>query len=82
MSKSKGPRIPRGPAKKPGKSRPGKKGGYIEKAIASLQIVGAAEMTARGRRQVAAWLLDQAEMLTAHGSNYAKRFRGRYLVPS
>lgn len=50
-----------------------------DKSAAIVTIYRADEMTARGRRQIAAWLRRHAEMLTSEGKNYSKRFTGRYL---
>lgn len=49
------------------------------KAAATLHIIDADKMTARGRKRIAAWLRAQADLITAEGDNYAPRFRGRYL---
>jgi hypothetical protein len=37
-------------------------------------------MTPKGRKAIAAFLRNHAQMLEDEGSNYAKRFTGRYLV--
>lgn len=51
-----------------------------EKSAAVVTIHSAPEMTARGRRQVAAWLRRHADMLVKDGKNYTRgRFTGRYL---
>jgi hypothetical protein len=50
-----------------------------EKAAAVLTLKDADKMTAKGRRQIAAWLRKQADALQAEGNNYASRFRARYL---
>lgn len=49
-----------------------------EKVCASVHIYDAPDMTAKGRRQIAAWLRKHAAWLEKEGSNYSKRFRGRY----
>jgi hypothetical protein len=50
-----------------------------DKSAAVVTVFRADEMTSRGRKQVAAWLRQQASMLEKEGKNYAKRFTGRYL---
>lgn len=49
------------------------------KSAAIVTIRDAGKMTPKGRRAVAKWLRQHAEMLTKHGRNYSKRFTGRYL---
>lgn len=50
-----------------------------DKSAAVVTVFRADEMTSKGRKQVAAWLRQQASMLEKEGKNYAKRFTGRYL---
>ena len=52
----------------------------MDKAAAILTILAAPDMTARGRRQIAAWLKRQADFLVKEGKNYTpKRYTARYL---
>lgn len=52
----------------------------MDKSAAVLTVYAAPDMTAKGRRQIAAWLKRQADMLVKEGKNYApKRFTARYL---
>jgi hypothetical protein len=44
-----------------------------------LTVFGAAEMSERGRRRIAAWLRRQADYLEEDGGHYARRFIARYL---
>lgn len=50
-----------------------------EKSAAVLTIKDAPDMTPRGRREVAAWLRQQADFLVSDGEHFAPRFRARYL---
>lgn len=50
-----------------------------DRAAAIITIRDAARMTARGRRNVADWLVRQARFLREHGQEYSDRFTGRYL---
>lgn len=50
-----------------------------DKSAAVLTIHDAPRMTAKGRRQIAAWLKKQAAFLTKDGGAFAKRFTARYL---
>lgn len=50
------------------------------KRAAVVTIYDAPRMTARGRRQIAAWLRRRAAMLVKDGRNYTEgRFISRYL---
>lgn len=50
------------------------------KSAAVISIFSAPKMTAKGRRQIAAWLRRHADMLVKEGKNYTEgRFTGRYL---
>lgn len=50
------------------------------KAAAVVTIHGAGRMTAKGRRDIAAWLRRHAGWLAKDGANYTDgRFTGRYL---
>lgn len=49
------------------------------KAAASLVIHGPGRMTARGRRDIVAWLRQQARHLAKHGDQYTEgQFRGSF----
>lgn len=50
-----------------------------EKSAAIVTIKDADKMTKRGRKAVANWLREHAEMLESYGPEYAGVFRGRYL---
>jgi hypothetical protein len=50
-----------------------------DKSAAILTIFDAAKMSAKGRRQIAAWLKRQAAFLEKHAKELAPRFRARYL---
>jgi hypothetical protein len=49
------------------------------KSAAIVTIRDAEHMTAKGRRDIAAWLRKQADALVKDGKLYAKRFTARYL---
>lgn len=49
-----------------------------DELIARVTIHRAADMSARGRRQIANWLLRQGKALLKEGPNYAKRFTAKY----
>lgn len=50
------------------------------KSAAIVTIHAAPKMTPKGRRQIAAWLRRQADMLVKEGKNYTEtRFTARYL---
>lgn len=49
------------------------------KTAATINIINPSDMTAKGRKEIAAWLKRQAQHLEKHGDQYAKRFRARYL---
>lgn len=53
-----------------------------EKVAASVHIHGAPRMTPEGRKEIAVWLRKHANWLLKEGTNYAERFRGRYMYPS
>lgn len=51
-----------------------------EKSAAILTIKHPGKMSAKGRREIAAWLRRHASMLVKHGKEYTDgRFIGRYL---
>lgn len=50
-----------------------------EKRAAILTVFDAPNMTKRGRKQIAAWSREQAELLEQYGQGRAKRFTARYL---
>lgn len=51
-----------------------------QKSAAVLSIFDAPRMTARGRRDIAAWLRRHASWLVKRGAGYTNgRFTGRYL---
>lgn len=52
----------------------------MEKALATLTVKDAGEMSDEERKQIAEWLRLRASDLVLNGYNYSKRFRGRYLV--
>jgi hypothetical protein len=45
---------------------------------AIVTIIEAQDMSPRGRKAVAAWLLRTAHDLVRHGKDYSKRFVARY----
>lgn len=49
------------------------------KAAAVLTIHGAAEMTPKGRKNIARWLERQAKAFMEEGPEYSKNFLARYL---
>lgn len=52
-----------------------------EESCAVITIKRPGLMTAKGRRDIAAWLRRHADMLVKEGKNYTEgRFTGRYLV--
>ena len=50
------------------------------RAVATLHVVDAAQMSPQLRAQIATWLRKQADALHAEGGKYAARFRARYLI--
>jgi hypothetical protein len=50
-----------------------------EKCAASITIHDAADMTPKGKKEIAEWLRKQAKMLLKEGDNYPTRFRASYL---
>ena len=50
-----------------------------DEATAVLTIKGASDMTPEQRRNLAAWLREQAEHVQRRGSEYSKVFRARYI---
>jgi hypothetical protein len=50
-----------------------------EKSAAILTIKDAPQMSAKGRKQIAAWLRRQAQFLEGHGPEFANRFTARYM---
>lgn len=48
-------------------------------SAAILTVKRAAEMTPKGRREIAKWLRRHADMLVRDGKDYSARFTGRYL---
>lgn len=53
----------------------------MDKVIARLVILDAAEMTYEGRNDIARWLRRQSDLLRREGDNYAEKFTARFLVP-
>jgi len=49
------------------------------KAAAILTILRAADMTPKGKFDIARWLRREARFLTVHGCDMADRFTDRYL---
>ena len=49
------------------------------KSAAILTIKDASNMTKSGRKNVADWLRNQADLLEEDGWNFSKAFRARYL---
>ena len=49
------------------------------KTAAVLTINDAAKWTARGRKRVACWLIQQAKFLVNHGKDFSGTFRARYI---
>lgn len=49
------------------------------KSAAILTIHRASNMTPKGRMAIAGWLRHQAKLLIRYGSQYSRRFTGRYL---
>lgn len=56
-----------------------KRGRRHERSAAIVTIFDADKMTEHGRKNIAAWLRQHAAWLLKHGSEYSKRFTGRYL---
>jgi hypothetical protein len=53
---------------------------HTNKSAAVLTIKRAPAMTKKGRKDIAAWLRRQANMLLRHGDQYSEtRFTARYL---
>ena len=52
------------------------------KAAAILTIRDAADMTPEGRKDIAAWLKQQAKDLVKYGDDYSGELRARYLYES
>jgi hypothetical protein len=50
-----------------------------QKSAAILTIRDAAQMSRRGRKAIANWLRRHARFLESHGSDFSRRFTGRYL---
>lgn len=50
-----------------------------EKSAAVLTIKDAQRMTPKGRKDVAEWLREQARFLVEFGTEYAPRYRSRYM---
>lgn len=48
------------------------------KVAASLKINSPNEMTTRGKKQIAAWLIQQARQLIEDGELYANNYTARY----
>jgi hypothetical protein len=53
-----------------------------EESAVILTIKDAPDMTAKGRRQIAAWLRRQAGFLEKHAKELAPRYTARYLYPA
>lgn len=51
----------------------------VDKAAAIVTIFNGANMTMRGRRDIANWLRGRADLLENEGDNLASRFTSRYL---
>lgn len=51
----------------------------VEKAAAIVTIFNGANMTLRGRKEIAKWLRGRADLLEAEADNLAPRFTSRYL---
>lgn len=49
-----------------------------DKVAASLSILRGAEMTTKGRKQIAGWLRRQADFLEKKGDQMATRFTARW----
>lgn len=47
---------------------------------ATIKITNAATMTMQERKDVAAWLTDQAHALVVEGNDYDKTYTARYLT--
>lgn len=56
-----------------------RKGVKKEKCAASITIHDAADMSFKGKKEIADWLRKQAKMLLKEGDNYSTRFRASYL---
>lgn len=50
-----------------------------EGCAAIVTIKDASNMSSSGRRAIAKWLRNHADMLVKDGKNYSKRFVGRYM---
>jgi hypothetical protein len=48
------------------------------KVAAVVHIKSAANMTNKGRQEIAAWLRKQAAYLVSHGAKFSNNYRGRY----
>ena len=51
-----------------------------QRAVATLTIKDAGEMSDAGRADIAGWLRSQADWIEEQGKDYANRFRARKLV--
>lgn len=51
----------------------------VEKSAAIVTIKNAADMTPQGRRDIAAWLRQQASFLLKYHKELSPTFRARYL---
>jgi len=49
------------------------------KSAAIVTVKKANVMTKRGRKQIAAWLRQQAHFVEKHGAEFSDRFTARYL---
>ena len=61
------------------KGEAARRGASNEKTAAVVTIFDAGKMSPAGRKRIAAWLRNQADMILTEGDNYSDRFRGRYL---
>jgi len=52
----------------------------MQKTVAVLTVYGAAEMTAKGRKELARWLTRQRHLVLRHPRELAGRYRARYVV--
>lgn len=53
-----------------------------EKSAAILTVFDAAKMTPAGRKNIAKWLIQQAEFVLMDGKYFTRRYTGRYMYRS
>lgn len=53
-----------------------------EKSAAILTIFDVAKMTPAGRKNIAKWLIQQAEFVLMDGKYFTSRYTGRYIYKS